>query len=342
MILAVGRSTCDAVLATDTKSSGRGLTIRGLQVDFPGPDEGLRILDGVDLDIAPGEALGLVGESGSGKTMLALSVLGLVPAPGLVRAESIHLGEIRLDMLDDLAYQRIRGQRIGMVFQNPMSGFSPVRTVGRQISDAIIRHNPDASDVARSRVLEALAAVGLPEPAARYDAYPHQMSGGMLQRAMIALALINDPDLLIADEPTTALDTTVQAQILELLRAHKRKASLLLVTHDLAVATRTCDRIAVIYGGRIAEFGDAQKIVDSPRHPYTRALLDCVPTLARADRMPRPIPGAAPQPTEYPAGCRFTPRCQLADEQCDLPPSLSDVDGRMVACWHPHAGVDDE
>ena len=307
-----------------------------LQVAFPGPDGTQhRVVDGVSLQIARGEALGLVGESGSGKTMIALALLGLVPVPGVVRARRLTFDGIDLTGLDEVGWRGLRGRRIAMVFQNPMSGFNPVRTIGHQLSRAIERHSAVAREVAWSRAVAALESVGIAAPAQRAAAYPHEMSGGMLQRAMIALALINQPDVVLADEPTTALDATVQAQILELLRTRFEGAGLLLVTHNLGVAAQLCARVAVIYAGRIAEMGPTAQVLRRPQHPYTQALVRAAPRLAAERRPLEPIPGQPPGPEDLIAGCRFARRCPRASTRCvDQPPLVESAEGVAVACWH--------
>ena len=323
----------------ESLSGGSLVQVEGLRVAFPGAGKTQRwVVDGVSLQLERGEALGLVGESGSGKTMIASALLGLVPAPGRVDARTLAFAGIDLAGLDESGWRELRGRRIAMVFQNPMSAFNPVRTIGHQLVRAIERHASVAPTQARQRAIDALAMVGIPDPQRRVDAYPHEMSGGMLQRAMIALALINHPQLVLADEPTTALDATVQAQIIELLKTRLEGAGLLLVTHNLAVAAQLCRRIAVVYAGRIAEIGSAESVLRRAMHPYTQALVAAAPRLGDQRRPLAPIPGQPPGPDDLVVGCRFARRCPRADGRCaDQPPLVATSSDRQVACWHTGA-----
>ncbi len=272
----------------------RVVTVDDLTIAFPGPEGPQRVVNSISLTLNRGETLGIVGESGSGKTMVSMALMALVPPPGEVAARRLQVLDHAMDQLDEAALCRIRGRDIGMVFQNPMTGFNPVRTVGRQIAQSLRRHQGLDRAAARERVIAALADVGIPSPVRRYDAYPHEMSGGQLQRAMIALAMINHPAVLVADEPTTALDATVQAQILDLMQRRVRDCGLILVTHDLGVAAQVCDRVMVVQAGRIVESGRCDEVLRAPRHAYTRTLLDAAPRFTTRAAEPTPIAPRAP------------------------------------------------
>jgi peptide/nickel transport system ATP-binding protein len=312
------------------------LEIRELHVTFPLPDgRDASIVDGVDLAVRRGEAVGMVGESGSGKTMIALSCLRLVPPPGRVTG-TVRVNGHELLQLDETELCALRGRDVGMVFQNPMTAFNPVRTIGHQLQAAWRRHHAGGTRAdARERAIVALRDVGIAAPERRVDAYPHEMSGGMLQRCLIALAIVNGPSLIVADEPTTALDATVQAQILELLRTRLADAGLLLVTHDLGVAAEICDRIAVVYAGRVVELGPAEELLAAPRHPYTRALLAAAPRIERARAPLVAIPGQPPAAAELTSGCRYMPRCPRALARCAERPALAGPERHVHACWNP-------
>ncbi|PWR18265.1 ABC transporter ATP-binding protein [Zavarzinia compransoris] len=305
------------------------LDIRGLSVRIGRST----LVDGISLSLAPQETLGIVGESGSGKTLTALAVMGLLPAA--VRAEgSIRLGDADLLGLPERGLNRLRGRRIAMVFQDSASSLNPVRTIGAQLAESIRRHQKTSRRAARGIAAEALGAAGIPAPAALLDAYPHQLSGGLRQRAMIALALANDPEVLIADEPTTALDATVQLQVLALLKQHARRAATVLITHDFGVAAEVCDRIAVMYHGRIVEIGPTEAILRRPRHPYAAALVDLVPRLDGPARL-IPIPGAPPPADQAIAGCAFAARCGRASAACAAAPLALGAPDHAFACWNP-------
>ena len=304
---------------------------------FPGR-EGAEadVLRGVSLTVARGEILGVVGESGSGKSMLALSVLGLLPEPGVIR-----WGEVRLDG-DDVRsmtgreLERLRGRRVGMVFQDPMSSLNPVRRIGSMLVESVRRHQDVSRAQARELALEALRTVGMPAPEERLRAYPHELSGGLRQRVMIALALVNHPDVILADEPTTALDATIQAQIMELLQSRVQGAALVLITHDLSLAAEICDRLAVMYAGRIVETGPARQVIDEPRHPYTAALLAASPDFDPERARLVAIPGAPPRLDHSLRGCAFAPRCSRALDRCRTEdPVLQPMGGQEAACWSP-------
>jgi oligopeptide/dipeptide ABC transporter ATP-binding protein len=320
------------------------LSVRDLKVHIPAPGTVLRAVDGVDLDLRAGETLGLVGESGSGKTMTAMALMRLLEGP-LARAVS---GQAFLDgteilALPEAAMSDLRGSKISMVFQEPMTSLNPVMSVGTQISEPLVRHLGFSRAVARTRAEEMLALVGIPDPPRAARSFPHQLSGGMRQRAMIAIALACRPAVLIADEPTTALDVTIQAQILDLMAALQRElgTAILLITHDLAVIAETAHRVAVMYAGRIVEQGPVAEIFARPRHPYTQGLLASIPRIERARSAAlHEIPGGMPDISARRTGCAFQPRCRLAGHGCDQAPALAPIgDDHKVACWHSEATV---
>ena len=294
------------------------LDIRDLQVRFETEAGSLRAVDGVSLELRRGEVLGLVGESGCGKSALAMSVPRLLPMPpARIEAGAIALDGARLDTLAPEALQGLRGSRIGVIFQEPMTALSPLHRVGDQIAEAIRLHRRVPRAELRRQVLDWLGRVGLPEPAARARCWPHELSGGMQQRIMIAMALVHDPDLVIADEPTTALDVTTQAQVLALLRRlHRRQSGLLLITHDLGVIWELATRVAVMYAGQIVETAPCEALFARPLHPYTQALLAALPSAATRGRRLQAIPGQVPSPLHWPAGCRFRERCPHAMPCC--------------------------
>ena len=305
-------------------------------------DAGLaRAVDGVSLQVGTGETLGIVGESGCGKTVTALSVLGLIPSPPgeIVAGSSIRFNDEELLEVKPSRLREIRGNAISMIFQEPMTSLNPVLTVGHQIQEVLRLHRGLSKRDARATGVALLTEVGIPEPDQRFDAYPHQMSGGMLQRVMIAIALSCEPRLLIADEPTTALDVTIQAQILDLLVSLQRKhgMALLLITHDLGVIAEVCDRVVVMYGGQIVETGTTEEILTRPQHPYTQGLLASLPGIGDRDVRLNPIPGTVPSAVDWPEGCRFRDRCSFAWERCaEFTPDLLPVDGgsdRSARCW---------
>jgi oligopeptide/dipeptide ABC transporter ATP-binding protein len=319
------------------------LQIRGLRTHFFTESGVAKAVDGVDLDIRPGEVLGLVGESGSGKSVTALSILRLIPDPPgrIVGGEILFRGR---DLLK-LSWQeirRVRGKDISMVFQEPMTSLNPVFRIGRQVMEIILAHEPaTTTEQARARATEMLDKVGIPDPAARMDQYPHELSGGMRQRVMIAIALALNPALLIADEPTTALDVTIQAQILDLmleLKSRHEAGAILLITHNLAVVAETCDRVAVMYGGKIQEVAPVRELFYNPLHPYTRGLLGSLPRVdgPKAERLTT-IPGSVPDIHSLPVGCKFTTRCPERFEPCPgiEPPLIETAPDHWVRC-HLH------
>ena len=315
------------------------LEVRGLSVHIPLTPHILRAVDHVSFDLARGETLGLVGESGSGKTMTALALMRLLEPP----LSDLPTGEVSLEgqdlmRLSEREMSGLRGRALSMVFQEPMTSLNPVMSVGGQIAEPLRRHMKLGASAALRRAEEMLALVGIPEPARVARGYPHQLSGGMRQRAMIAIALACQPALLIADEPSTALDVTVQAQLLELLAGLQRDfgTAMLLITHDLAVVAETANRVAVMYAGRIVETGPVAAIFANPRHPYTRGLLASIPRIERERAaMLHEIPGMVPSAAERPAGCAFAPRCPRAVALCwEEPPPLEPAEpAHLVACW---------
>ncbi|HET7410422.1 MAG TPA: ABC transporter ATP-binding protein [Paracoccaceae bacterium] len=315
------------------------LTVEDLKVHFP-VDEGLlKAVDGVSYELGRGETLGIVGESGSGKTVSSLAVIGLLErASAQVASGSIIFEGRDLLKLGERGMSDVRGRKISMIFQEPMTSLNPVLTIGYQIEEVLRRHLDLSRREARSRALELLDLVGIPSSKTRIDEYPHQLSGGMRQRVMIALALACEPGLLIADEPTTALDVTVQAQILDLIVGLQEKfgTSIMLITHDLAVIAETAHRVAVMYAGRIVEQGPVTAIFDNPRHPYTKGLLRSIPRIERArQRRLAEIAGVVPNLTDLPQGCSFADRCPLADDHCRRrEPLLEPIEiGHVAACW---------
>ena len=320
-------------------SSSPLLQITDLATEFTTEAGPIRAVDGVSLEIHEGETLGLVGESGCGKSVTALSILRLVPSPpGRIVGGQVLFQGIDLLRLSDREMRRVRGGRIGMIFQEPMTSLNPVLSIGRQLTEPLELHLKMTKVQSRRRAVELLELVGLPDPADRYRAYPHQLSGGQQQRVMIAIALSCNPKLLIADEATTALDVTIQAQILELMKelTDRLGTAVLVITHNLGVVARYADRVNVMYAGKIRESGSAEQIYLSPRHPYTNGLLESVPRLDRpvSDRL-QPIEGEIPDPGQLSAGCAFNPRCSWAVDRCYKDdPALTDTgSGHAVACW---------
>ncbi|MEV4620154.1 ABC transporter ATP-binding protein [Asanoa sp. NPDC049573] len=316
------------------------LRIDGLSVEFPG---GVRAAREVTLDVRAGETLAVVGESGSGKSVTALAVLGLLPETAKVTAGRIEFDGVDLLRCRPRRLNELRGGAIAMVYQDPLTALNPVLTVGRQIEEALRRHLGLGRRAAAGRAAELLDLVGIPQPGQRLKDYPHQFSGGMRQRVVIAMAISCDPRLIIADEPTTALDVTMQAQILHLLRRLRDDlgTSLMLISHDVGVVAGLADRVAVMYAGRVVERGSAAEVIGAPNHPYGRGLLASVPRIDAAARTGfAAIPGTPPDPAALPAGCAFAPRCGHVVDRCraEDPPLLDAAGGRQVACWR-HAEV---
>ena len=318
--------------------SGALLEVHDLCVEFPTRHGTLQALAGVSFDIAPGEILGVVGESGAGKSLTGAAIIGLLEPPGRVsRGQVLFEGE-RIDDLPREAMRRLRGRRIGAIFQDPLTSLDPLYTVGHQLVETLRAHLPLGAGQARERAVELLRQTGIPAPEARLGQYPHEFSGGMRQRVVIALALAAEPALVIADEPTTALDVAVQAQILQLLRGvtRARGAAVMLITHDMGVVAETCDRVAVMYAGRVVEIGTVDEVLRRPAHPYTAGLMASVPSLHDVRGRLAQIPGALPRLGEIPAGCAFHPRCPRASPRCsDERPELALVQRTRAACWWP-------
>ena len=317
------------------------LEISGLSVEFRGGDRTARVLNDVALTVAANETLGIVGESGCGKSMTALAILRLVPSPpGRIAAGRIVFEGEDLLQASDARLREVRGNRIGMIFQEPMTSLNPVLTIGDQLSETLIKHLKLDARAARGRAIELLKAVGIPAPERRVDEYPHQLSGGMRQRVMIAMAIGCEPRLLIADEPTTALDVTVQAQIFDLLRELRSRSGmgLILITHDMGVISEMTDRVAVMYGGRVVEEAATGDILSAPAHPYTQGLIACVPDLDAADDADAELPeiaGRVPSVWDLPVGCPFADRCPEVTPRCrtEMPPTIDLTVGHRVACW---------
>lgn len=318
------------------------LAVDDLVVDFATRDGTARVLDHVSLRVDRGEVLGIVGESGCGKSMTALAIMGLVPKPvGQITGGSITMQGHDLVGLDDEAMRLIRGKDIGMIFQEPMTSLNPVFTVGEQIAEAVRLHENASPKAALARAVEMLKAVEIPEAEARVKAYPHQLSGGMRQRVMIAMALACRPQVLIADEPTTALDATVQAQIFDLLQNLQEETgtAIILITHDMGAIAELADRVNVMYAGRVVETGSVETVLSAPHHPYTKGLIACVPHVDANPSAVREelleIPGVVPALTQLGQGCAFCPRCPVAIERCgrDKPPLVETGPEHQAACW---------
>jgi peptide/nickel transport system ATP-binding protein len=312
------------------------LEVRDLTVQFPSRRGVLTAVDSVSFSIAPGEVLGVVGESGAGKSMTGLAVIGLLEPPGRITAGQVLLEGRRIDNLRHEELRRIRGRKIGVIFQDPLTSLNPLYTIGQQLEETILTHLELSPRAARERALSLLREVGIPAPEARYRNYPHHFSGGMRQRVVIALALAAEPRLLIADEPTTALDVSIQAQIIALLKrlAAERGAAVMLITHDMGVIAETAHRVAVMYAGRLAEIGPVRDVIHSPRHPYTVGLMGSIPKLGSQAKRLVQIEGAMPRLTAIPPGCAFNPRCPRRFERCVVErPELLPAGTSRAACW---------
>jgi len=313
------------------------LQIENLRVEFPTRRGTLVAVDDVSLAIAPGEVLGMVGESGAGKTLTGLAVIGLIEPPGRIAAGEVRLEGRRIDNLPHEEMRRLRGRRIGVVFQDPLTSLNPLYTIGAQLEETIVTHLPLSGAEARARALGLLREVGIPAPELRFDHYPHQFSGGMRQRVVIALALAAEPSLLIADEPTTALDVSIQAQIIALLKrlARERGTAVLLITHDMGVIAETAQRVAVMYAGRLVELGPVRDVIHSPRHPYTAGLMGSIPKITpQRNRRLAQIEGAMPRLNAIPPGCPFNPRCPKRFARCLVSrPELLPAGASAAACW---------
>jgi peptide/nickel transport system ATP-binding protein len=316
------------------------LEVQGLTVQFPTRRGTLTAVDSIDFSIAPGEVLGVVGESGAGKSMTGLAVIRLLEPPGRIAAGEVRLEGRRIDNLPHEEMRRIRGRRIGVIFQDPLTSLNPLYTIGQQLEETILTHLDLSPRAARERALSLLSEVGIPAPEARYQNYPHHFSGGMRQRVVIALALAAEPRLLIADEPTTALDVSIQAQIIALIKrlAAERGAAVMLITHDMGVIAETAQRVAVMYAGRIVEIGPVREVIHAPRHPYTVGLMGSIPRIAaRQDKLVQ-IEGAMPRLNAIPPGCAFNPRCPKRFARCtvqrpDLLPAGGEGSNARAACW---------
>jgi peptide/nickel transport system ATP-binding protein len=312
------------------------LEVKNLRVEFPTRRGTLVAVDDISFSIAPGEVLGVVGESGAGKSLTGAAIIGLLEPPGRVAGGEIVLDGKRIDKLPYEAMRRIRGREIGAIFQAPLTALNPLSTVGRQLTETILTHLEVSEAEARERALKLLQEVGIPAAERRIDHYPHQFSGGMRQRVVIALALCANPRLIVADEPTTALDVSIQAQIITLIKRLCRDhgTSVMLVTHDMGVIAETADRVAVMYAGRIAEIGPVRDVIKRARHPYTEGLMGSIPKLGGTERSLAQIDGSMPRLTAIPKGCAFNPRCTKAFDRCRQErPEPIQVGDTKVACW---------
>ncbi|SFL98121.1 ABC transporter ATP-binding protein [Halanaerobium salsuginis] len=312
--------------------------VKNLQTYFYTEEGVVKAVDGVDYEIYPGETLGIVGESGCGKSVTSLSIMRLVESPpGKIEGGEINFQGKDLTKLSEKEMRKIRGNDISMIFQEPMTSLNPVYTVGDQIIEAIMLHKGVKRKEARQQAIEMLQKVGIPLPEQRVDEYPHQLSGGMRQRVMIAMALSCDPQLLIADEPTTALDVTIQAQILELMNSLKESygMAIMMITHDLGVIAEVSDRVAVMYAGKVVEYTDVDSLFEDPKHPYTWGLMNSIPKLDKDVERLEAIPGSVPSPLNFPEGCKFNTRCPLAEGKCftDEPELIDAEAGHKVRCW---------
>jgi peptide/nickel transport system ATP-binding protein len=314
------------------------LEVRHLRVEFPTRRGTLLALDDISFDIAPGEVLGVVGESGAGKSLTGAAIIGLLEPPGRIAGGEILLEGQRIDNLPYEQMRAIRGRKIGAIFQDPLTSLNPLYTIGRQLTETILTHLPVSAEEARQRAIRLLQDTGIPAAEQRIDQYPHQFSGGMRQRVVIALALAAQPKLIVADEPTTALDVSIQAQIISLLKrlCKEQGAAVMLVTHDMGVIAETCDRVAVMYAGRIAEMGPVHDVIHAPAHPYTAGLMGSIPAMDEDRERLLQIDGAMPRLNAIPRGCAFNPRCGKATERCRQErPELQAAGATRAACWWP-------
>jgi len=316
------------------------LQVQNLVVEFPTRRGTLRALDDISFDIAPGEILGVVGESGAGKSLTGASIIGLLEPPGRVASGQIVLQGQRIDQLSADEMRHVRGRKIGAIFQDPLTSLNPLYTIGRQLTETILAHLPMSPAQARQRAIELLQDTGIPAAEQRIDHYPHQFSGGMRQRVVIALALAAEPQLIVADEPTTALDVSIQAQIISLLKkvCKDRGAAVMLITHDMGVIAETCDRVAVMYAGRIAEIGPVREVINHSAHPYTQGLMACIPDMDSDRQNLNQIDGAMPRLNAIPSGCAFNPRCPQVHGRCGQErPELMSAGSTRAACWLHHS-----
>ncbi|HYF20273.1 MAG TPA: ABC transporter ATP-binding protein [Ramlibacter sp.] len=312
------------------------LEVQNLVVEFPSRRGTLRALDDISFSIAPGEILGVVGESGAGKSLTGASIIGLLEPPGRIASGQVLLEGQRIDNLPYDQLRRIRGRKIGAIFQDPLTSLNPLYTIGRQLTETIQTHLPVDAEEARRRAVRLLEDAGIPAAADRIDHYPHQFSGGMRQRVVIALALAAEPKLIVADEPTTALDVSIQAQIIQLLKrvCRDRGAAVMLITHDMGVIAETCDRVAVMYAGRVAEIGPVHEVINQPAHPYTMGLMASIPDMESDRERLNQIDGAMPRLNAIPPGCPYNPRCPRAFERCTRErPELLEAGATRAACW---------
>ena len=313
------------------------LSVKNLTLNIPTGSGTLHAVRGIDFDLKRGETLSIVGESGSGKSLTSLAVMGLLGKSIKRQADEMRFDNVDLQTANRRVMRDLRGNRIAMIFQEPMTSLNPVFTTGEQVAEALRLHQGKSKKEALDTAIEMFKLVGIPSPEQRVHNYPHQMSGGMRQRVMIAMALACKPDLLIADEPTTALDVTIQAQILELLRGLQDELgmSIMLITHDLGVVAETCDRVVVMYAGKVAEYTDVYRLFEKPAHPYSKALFESLPDLDGARGVLPTIPGMVPSAQNFPEGCRFRDRCKYADSLCLTEPSIQEIEhGHFVACHH--------
>lgn len=312
------------------------LQVQNLVVEFPHRRGTLRALDDISFEIAPGEILGVVGESGAGKSLTGAAIIGLLEPPGRVAGGQILLEGRRIDNLDHEAMRHIRGRKIGAIFQDPLTSLNPLYTIGRQLTETIRTHLPVGEQEARRRAIGLLQDTGIPGAAQRIDHFPHQFSGGMRQRVVIALALAAEPKLIVADEPTTALDVSIQAQIIQLLKGicKERGAAVMLITHDMGVIAETCDRVAVMYAGRVAEIGPVHEVIHQPAHPYTSGLMAAIPDMTMDRERLNQIDGAMPRLNAIPRGCAYNPRCPRVFDRCLIErPDLLNAGATRAACW---------
>jgi len=312
------------------------LEVKNLRVEFPTRRGNLLAIDDISFEIAPGEILGVVGESGAGKSLTGAAIIGLLEPPGRIAAGQVLLEGKRIDNLPYEQMRAIRGRQIGAIFQDPLTSLNPLYTVGRQLIETIRTHLPVNESDARARAIKLLQETGIPAAEARIDMYPHQFSGGMRQRVVIALALAAEPKLIVADEPTTALDVSIQAQIISLLKrlCKEHGAAVMLVTHDMGVIAETCDRVAVMYAGRIVEVGPVAAVIHQPQHPYTIGLMGSIPVMDEDRERLLQIDGSMPRLNSIPAGCAFNPRCPQAFDRCRVErPNLLPAGATHAACW---------
>jgi peptide/nickel transport system ATP-binding protein len=312
------------------------LQVKNLVVEFPTRHGTLRALDDISFDIAPGEILGVVGESGAGKSLTGASIIGLLEPPGRIASGQILLEGQRIDNLNHDEMRHIRGRKIGAIFQDPLTSLNPLYSVGRQLMETIQAHLPVNQAEARRRAIDLLKSTGIPAAEERIEHYPHQFSGGMRQRVVIALALAAEPKLIVADEPTTALDVSIQAQIISLLKnlCKERGVGVMLITHDMGVIAETCDRVAVLYAGRVAEIGPVHEVINHPAHPYTAGLMAAIPDMSVDREHLAQIDGAMPRLNAIPQGCAFNPRCTKTFDRCKVDrPDLIQAGATRAACW---------